>query len=217
MTLAERIRWIMRARGLTARELGRQAKIPDRHISVIFDRQKKIDESDDPDKEPVEAAPRTIKAIAKAGRVSPAWLAWGDGEPEAPSTPPLHFEPDPRYPGLRRAIINMHSVVDADLLVDAWETRMHSETDLPVERWEDQFLGSQKRRNRGRLIVAAGGEDPDPGGDDDVRDALQRQLLPAASPPTPELPDGTPAPPALPPANTAPQGKGAKGSGRGKR
>ncbi len=72
--LAERIEWILAQRALSARRLGRTAKMSESAIGQFLRRSKL-----DPE---VDISLGTLAAIAEAGRVSFSWLVTGLGAPE---------------------------------------------------------------------------------------------------------------------------------------
>lgn len=71
-TLSERIKWILSARGWSARELGRRADLAETHVSLIA--------NETLTGERVAAA--TLAKIAHAGAVELHWLVTGEGRKE---------------------------------------------------------------------------------------------------------------------------------------
>lgn len=81
-TLEERILWILAKRNWTQRELARRAGLSGGAIGVLMTRLRR-----EPGKT-IDTA--TAVGIAKAARVSLAWLTSGIGEPEAPESGPVY-------------------------------------------------------------------------------------------------------------------------------
>lgn len=73
-TLADRVRWILKRRGLTQRELSEKAELSHSYLSAYFARAKA-------DATASMRSPE-LTALAKAGNVSQHWLSTGEGSPE---------------------------------------------------------------------------------------------------------------------------------------
>jgi transcriptional regulator with XRE-family HTH domain len=73
-TLADRIEWILKHRGITGRELSRRAGLGEVHVGQILSRARK-----NPD---VSVEAKTLEAIARGGVVNLQWLSTGDGSPD---------------------------------------------------------------------------------------------------------------------------------------
>jgi transcriptional regulator with XRE-family HTH domain len=87
--MLERIEWILEQRGMKQRELARAAGLNDeRHLGVILGRLRKNPEG--------ALEHQTLVALARGGNVSIAWLATGEGSPDATGSE----DPRPLYRNL---------------------------------------------------------------------------------------------------------------------
>lgn len=91
-TIADRIRWMMRAQELTQQDLAGAASMAPSQLSVLL---KRLDER------PFAVELETVGRLAQAGGVSPMWLLHGEGHPFRPGEraeevahPPLRRRPE---------------------------------------------------------------------------------------------------------------------------
>lgn len=72
--LEERIRWILRERGLKQRELSLKSGLSESSVGVTLSRLRKNPEAD--------INTETLLGMAAGGGVSPTWLLTGEGDPD---------------------------------------------------------------------------------------------------------------------------------------
>lgn len=83
-TVADRIRWILETRGLSARALSKRAGLADGHVSMIL--RGLVGKG---------VTAETLAQIARAGGVNAGWLATGEGSAlDAPHDPAPYTTPD---------------------------------------------------------------------------------------------------------------------------
>ncbi|WP_437623355.1 helix-turn-helix domain-containing protein [Sorangium sp. So ce1151] len=140
-TIADRIRQVLAAQKISARELSRRAGLAESHIGLLL---KKLD------KDPLAVELKTLDAVAQGAGVTLAWLATGPPGPGDASGPP-----DP-YPARAAAIAFARDSMLPETLRWAQETAPANPESLDrigwlkAMLWHDDFLrGAQAGHQRG--------------------------------------------------------------------
>jgi len=128
-TIGDRLEEILKLRGWSQRQLGREAGIAEQHIGILIARFAK-----DPEAE-IELS--TLRAIARAARVDLSWLIEGRGAPEGDAPAPATTE---RYPNRAEAVRLVGDKADARAIESVVHWDLFSATDPKVGWWVERIL-----------------------------------------------------------------------------
>ena len=118
VTLLERLEATRRRLGISQREWSRRSGLAEEHLGVILSRLRKSPSAD------IER--ETVAALAKGAQVSLAWLASGEGSPDA--------DDDTRGPSASESHVPHHS--NAVGWEDAQREAARRHPDIPAWAWE---------------------------------------------------------------------------------
>lgn len=126
-TLAERIEWILKTRGISGRELARRAGLREPHVSVALRRLRENPSAD------IEA--ETLRKLAKGGAVSARWLLTDEGKPDDADEAEAQVRVRHRaeWPSLREQALGLRQALGlSDDDVDAVGRMPDDELEIPT-------------------------------------------------------------------------------------
>lgn len=136
VNLPDRIRWVLDATGMSAREWSKRAGLSHAVLSEYM-RRARADEN-------ASIKLPQLTALARAAGVSLAWLADGEGESglravDTGQQPGLRLEYVERYPSRREAAEAMAGLIRQDAIVGVLRWNLHNEEDPGMAWWIERM------------------------------------------------------------------------------
>jgi len=145
-TLAERMRWVMSAKGWTEREWARKAQL--KEMSNVNKLLRRAEEN--PLRIPGDA--NTFAALAKAAKVSLDWLALGRGTPVPVGVDVTNVPDDPKYPTRPGVIAAGYIMGFPSIAIDAIAVFDAGPLDPGQDFWLQLLLGKKAELSRGGAL-----------------------------------------------------------------